>query len=1506
MVATVITKPSNISKIYGGADFTLSAPVSNNPGGTWTYYSSVSVVASISGTTVTIGVVGATTITAIQSAYQEYASAFTTFNLTINKAAPTITPPSNISKNVGEAAFTLTPPTSNSPGAFTYASSNTNVATISDSTVSVIGVGTTTITATQAATTNYLSGSTTFTITVIISQIAPTISPPANISKNVGDAAFTLSPPTSNSTGAFTYASSNTDVATISGSTVSIVGGGTTTITATQAATADYLSGSTTFTITITMELYLTQWNSVLTGTSNWKNFAFSATKGYFSDVNRVVIFNLDGTGTVYKIISSLGNAITCVVNGSYLYVLDNVIKQYDLEGTLINGTFINVSGFVDFAIYGDYLYATNWGGGKVAKYNLSNGQLVNANFITGFSIPYGIFISDSVIYISTFGASGKIAKYNLDGTAINANLITNLVNPHRPYVLNSTLYVITDGIYEYNIDGTYVKQVSLPDPSKYVSAIGVSPQGYFYAAEHSTNPQTTKVIYRSLTNFPTISIDNISKIVGDAAFTLSPTSNSTGAFTYASSNTAVATISGSTVSIVGGGTTTITATQAATTEYLKGSKILTLTVSAIAPTISPPENIAKNVGDAAFTLSPPTSNSTGAFTYASSNTAVATISGSTVSVVGGGTTTITATQAATADYLSGSTTFTITVKQNPTILYSEPGLKYTVYAGYSNDNVNFYTNNTTYKTGGTGSSTGTVNNISSINVGTNGYVPSNGSMENYSVQWLGYILPDISGTWTFYTTSDDGSFLWIGSTATSGYTTSNVLVQNGGLHAEQERSATITLNAGQFYPIRIQFSEKTGGDNMIVSFIKPGTSTKITNGAGFYFTDVSSTSLAKTFGDSSFVISQPISNSTGAFTYASSNTAVATISGSTVSVMGAGTATITATQAETTNYFSGSITLTITVLPAALTISSLIFANRSLTINLNNTNQSVSGYTYSLDNGVNWTTVSSVSLTQLVISNLLARTFNVIVKAVLNNLTSVSSNMVQCVPKTVQQLQTENYTIKQILDYGYVINDVSLDETGLKTLISSETSLSKLIQYSISPAKIRRYGNFVLQDFKNLGISPSVLSPGKPTITGIEFPTSTTRKITCSLEDLETPGPTSFQIFENNVLIKTISSTDVISNQDGTISLLIKPMITYYNTDEMDISISMWQGIRPFNDGTSIDYYILSGTTAPNPQQGNAILYIGNIEATTPSPCTYEVIVPNQTYSSGYGPEYTSSTQMYSLAGSYVSASLYPGKTLGFLFAGNLTELNVVENFFYPDANTENDFVYCHSISNKRMVGNKLNKTSNTDLTLNSICAFLYNTNTYTLTNTLTAKIDIQFPSSVFTSAYCIVHNQENSYTIVGGFSNITRNLKLHDIYSVDGTIIPYGNGYIVDYDSITNEFTNWTSIGQLNSYTHVQGISKTETPGEYTLAVDVCSLNVIKTKGYFVRMHRTTNGFAMNGFVALTNNSPSYITANSVADNHIVGKVFGNNGNSFVFQSTIEYLNTRAEMATFLVEQI
>lgn len=160
----------------------------------------------------------------------------------------------------------------------------------------------------------------------------------------------------------------------------------------------------------------------------------------------------------------------------------------------------------------------------------------------------------------------------------------------------------------------------------------------------------------------PTINLSGIAKNYGDANFTLSPTSDSAGSFSYISGNTGVATISGNTVTIHAVGSTVITVNQAANGLYGAGSTTATLTVSAIAPTIGTFSNVTKQMGDIPFTLTAPTSNSAGAFTFSSGNAGVATIAGNTVTLVSNGTAIITATQAANGNYTIGTKTMTLTV----------------------------------------------------------------------------------------------------------------------------------------------------------------------------------------------------------------------------------------------------------------------------------------------------------------------------------------------------------------------------------------------------------------------------------------------------------------------------------------------------------------------------------------------------------------------------------------------------------------------------------------------------------------------------------------------------------------------------------------------------------------------------------------------------------------------------------------------------------------------------
>ena len=153
-------------------------------------------------------------------------------------------------------------------------------------------------------------------------------------------------------------------------------------------------------------------------------------------------------------------------------------------------------------------------------------------------------------------------------------------------------------------------------------------------------------------------------------------------------------------------------------------------------------------------------------------------------------------------------------------------GLYKTTYSGYFSDNVNFFATATPASVGG--------NPATSVQT-TSIFEPSQNDGENFSCQWLGYFKPTTTETYTFFTSSDDASYVWVGSNAQTGFTTGNSTVNNGGLHGTLEKFGSIALTAGTYYPIRIQFGELSGGDVMTFNYSTP-TITKTTNVTGLVF----------------------------------------------------------------------------------------------------------------------------------------------------------------------------------------------------------------------------------------------------------------------------------------------------------------------------------------------------------------------------------------------------------------------------------------------------------------------------------------------------------------------------------------------------------------------------------------------------------------------------------------------------------------------------------------------
>jgi hypothetical protein len=169
--------------------------------------------------------------------------------------------------------------------------------------------------------------------------------------------------------------------------------------------------------------------------------------------------------------------------------------------------------------------------------------------------------------------------------------------------------------------------------------------------------------------------------------------------------------------------------------------------------------------------------------------------------------------------------TMSLTPTPTPTSAFSA-GIFKTTYTGYHNENPAFFATATPTSFG--------TNPATSVQT-TSITEPSSDDGSNFSCQWLGYFKATTTETYTFFLSSDDGSYLWIGANALSGFTTANANINNGGAHGTQEVSNTFSLVAGNYYPIRIQFGEIGGGDVMTFSYSSP-TITKTTNVTGLVF----------------------------------------------------------------------------------------------------------------------------------------------------------------------------------------------------------------------------------------------------------------------------------------------------------------------------------------------------------------------------------------------------------------------------------------------------------------------------------------------------------------------------------------------------------------------------------------------------------------------------------------------------------------------------------------------
>ena len=140
------------------------------------------------------------------------------------------------------------------------------------------------------------------------------------------------------------------------------------------------------------------------------------------------------------------------------------------------------------------------------------------------------------------------------------------------------------------------------------------------------------------------------------------PVSNSPGTWTFTSSDPAIASINGNSLSALKPGKVTVTAVQGPALKFGASKPLIISVFVKGRQSLTAPANVEKLAGDPDITIAYPTSQSTGKWSATSSDPTIAAVNGNAIKLGNAGTATITLTQEATDSWVASSTTYSVRV----------------------------------------------------------------------------------------------------------------------------------------------------------------------------------------------------------------------------------------------------------------------------------------------------------------------------------------------------------------------------------------------------------------------------------------------------------------------------------------------------------------------------------------------------------------------------------------------------------------------------------------------------------------------------------------------------------------------------------------------------------------------------------------------------------------------------------------------------------------------------
>ena len=670
-------------------------------------------------------------------------------------------------------------------GSISYSIDNTSVATIDANTgeLTIRGAGTAKITATKVADALYNATASSYILTVnkknqtgfyfsdgtkeAVTKFTRVYEKEGKINQIVTKGG--------QSTGRLSYDTNDTNVATInSDGEITIKGVGTAIITATKAGDAKYNPITTSYTLTIikagqtgfiftrdsvTIGLVNSTASNIPTGGQGTGLVSYEIDNTSVATIDPDSgVLTINGVGTATITATKAGDANYHAITAKYTLIVNRKSDQTSFRFTQdsITLTYVADATTTNLAIGAQ--------GTGTLSYSVDNTSVATVD-------------NDGEITIKGAGTATITATKAADANhntatisyilTVNKAQQTNFKFPQdsiiRGFIKNTTVNNIATGAVgtgelSYSIDDTSVATIDA-DGVVTIKDLGTATITATKAGDANHNGATisyTLIVNgkKDQTTVLNLAKDSIT-LVYEAGITTSNVATGgtgTGAISYESDNTSVATVDSSgQVTIKGAGTAIITATKAGDDTYnpIEISYVLTVN-KAEQPALSFSKNeITLVYAAGATTMNVATGGTgTGAISYHSDNISVATVDNKgEITIKGGGTAIITATKKGNANYKDITTSYTLTVNraEQPALSFSKNSITIVYVAGGTTSNV---------ATGGTGtgaisyhSDTTKVVTVDSsgvvtmINVGTATITATKAADTNYNSTAKSYVI---------------------------------------------------------------------------------------------------------------------------------------------------------------------------------------------------------------------------------------------------------------------------------------------------------------------------------------------------------------------------------------------------------------------------------------------------------------------------------------------------------------------------------------------------------------------------------------------------------------------------------------------------------------------------------------------------------------------------------------------------------------------------------------------